>query len=254
MEIITERAVLTADEAMAFLFPRPERGYLRLVISGAATASELYFWHRDGRWRLVGQHAPGKEPTLADVIAETRWGRITFAPILRVAPTDAALGPVDAVVVRWSVPLIQGADTIDSTRPAGHPGLSRVLNADRRACSLDHETRAKRLARIESIEPIPPHVLLDAGDTLTAIWRLRESLVEPAAAGFEWSTMRSTQVAHRLALRLGGDVVFADEPVRATLDLPSAVRASVAPSFTVTATRLRDGAVPIEALEDWARS
>jgi hypothetical protein len=254
-ETVTERAALTADEVMALLFPRPERGYLRVVITGQSSSSEVYFRSLgDRRWREVGQFAQGKEPSLTDALAANRWARVRFSPILHIGPTASALAPVTCIACAWNVPLIQPPpEHVDGTRPSTHPALSRVIQAGRRACHLDHEGRARVLARVDAHAP-RPSLVIDEGDRLLALWRLSASLVEPDAAGFDWHRMRSVVVGHRLAVKLGGDCRFADDPCGALVDLPGSAREDVFPTHTVTATVLHDETTTIDALEEWARS
>ncbi len=121
---------------------------------------------------------------------------------------------------------------------------------------IDIEAKQRVLDLLASIDPLPPHVVVDESDRIIAIYRLAEPLVEPFAESFHWAKMRSTRLLHSLAVQLGGDARFADSPHQAMIDLPGSRRDDLAvypvPVVDATLTISANAApVAIEALEWW---
>jgi len=140
-------------------------------------------------------------------------------------------------------------DVVDGTRPEGHPALARILRAQRTPNRIDVPGVAAVMTRLENLGPTRPSAVVNSGDVVTGIWRLAEPIHEVGAASFNFLTMISAKLGHRVALRLGGDCRFAAEPQHQTVELVGTKREDISPAHMVVATVLNEERVTLEQLE-----
>jgi len=243
---------LSRDQFIDHLFPVPQGFFLRLSIEGRASSTEVYLQRRH-RWVEVGNWGLADAPTLDTLAVAHKWGRVRFGPTLVRAPVESELGPLHNIWCAWPVAILDPPHPFlgalkRATSPGSAPAPSPVAR-------IDQDAKQRVLDLIANIDPLPPHVVIDEGDRIVALWRLAEPLTEPFAESFHWAKMRSTRLLHSLAIQLGANARTADEPHRMTIDLPRSKRddLDVFPTPIVSATITPDAKpVPIEELETYA--
>jgi hypothetical protein len=143
--------------------------------------------------------------------------------------------------------------------------LNQVTRFDRPIFdpSAAEHVRAK-LAALD----LKPSLVINAGDRIEACWRLSKAVPEnhiafprsklSAGVPVAMSTIEASRfvlVNHRLALKLGGDVRFANLPVSALLEVPGTSRGDIQqglrPHFEVTAEILTETLYDFEDIMEW---
>lgn len=249
-------ALASRDGFIDFLFPNPQRSYLRFHTQGLASSSDTFLERRpNDRWRELGGYRAGTGPTLDELAITAKWGRPRIGLALTRAHVESEIAPLMLLWVAWNIPVLEPASHpfLHALKRATAPGSVPVASPRSR---IDLDTKQRVFNLIASIDPLVPHVIVDEGDRLIGLWRLDQPLVEPFAETFLWSKMRSTRLLHSMALQLGGDVRFADAPHQALVDLPGSRRDDLVvtppPVVEATLTILEDlKPISIEQAEWW---
>jgi hypothetical protein len=269
---------LTLDEIADFLHPDPPRGALqRVVVEGVGSTAEEFFRRNpmDGTWRMASgpyNNSLSKAPRFADLMAESQWARLRFSPTLNRLMNNSELSEPDVLYAVFALPMISperiGYFDTGHREEMGQmltAKLNQVTRFDRPVYdpSAAEDVRAK-LAALD----FKPSLVINAGDRIEACWRLSHHVPETNIAFPGWKASAGVPVAmsaieasryvlcnHRLALKLGGDVRFANLPVSAVLEVPGTSRNDVQqgrlPHHPVTAEIVSDALYDFEAIMEW---
>ncbi len=221
---VVEPTTLNVDDVLALLHEtrNPVGRWLWVVdVGGFSEHSRVFGWRRGG-WKELGPFpGDGFGGDVADLLS--RGGLISVSPILREHHAGFPFALASTVWVSKKVDL-------EPRRP--------VEPLPRRVAASVAAVRAE-LATL----PVPPHVLLDEGDHIVGVWKLRE----PAPV----EAIRPLLV--NLAERINGERRQAG-PGDARWLLPNVLSHALYPPFTVRAEQLRPGRVPLSDLSAWILS
>ncbi len=208
-------AVITFEALLDVLLPRDRLpsgvggACLRLVTgAGDLHPAEAWFARRPSAgWARQQYRDPGERPTWLTSFVRAHPTNLSFSPIPWTGPGGVVAGPACAIWATLSIAL----DPM--------PGFPGVARANAGAVAQAH-------ARLAAV-PLPPSLVIDAGDSLTAFWLAAEPITD---------LLRLTHLNHLLGTRLRGHWKPAESLTGSLVPVPGTRNTALLPAADVAIT------------------